>query len=471
MTARLSTYRSRAVGLTLILSCSVGMVSAQTRITVPPNKYSPADDVKLGLDASKQAREQLPMLDDARVGSYVDGIGRRLVEAIPPELRHAEFRYTFEVVNQKEINAFALPGGPMFVNRGMIEAAKMEGEVAGVMAHEISHVVLRHGTAQATKGQKLQIGAIAGQVLGAIVGGTAGSVIAQGSSFGLGTFSMKYSREFEKQADLMGAQIMARAGYDPRDMASMFQTIEKQGGGGGPEWMSDHPNPGNRSAYITQEARSLHVDGSPRSDGEFTQIQSRLQAMSPAFTAEQIAQRQKTGRQPTGVSGDGRVVRVEAPAPRYRTYDGGSTFRVSVPDNWQQATGRDTLMFAPEGALFQTQGGTAFTHGVEVGVARSQTQNLRRDTDALLQGFARGNPRLRLTSGYQRTQVGGRQGLAATLSNVSDITGQPEYVSVSTTQLRDGNLLYVIGVVPQTEARSYAEAFDRVRQGIQLNDR
>ena len=87
---------------------------------------------------------------------------------------------SFQVVNLKEINAFALPGGPMFLNRGMLDAAKTDGEVVGVMAHEISHVVLRHGTAQATKGQKFQIGAIAGQILGAIVGGTAGSVISQG---------------------------------------------------------------------------------------------------------------------------------------------------------------------------------------------------------------------------------------------------------------------------------------------------
>src|SRR5438105_14913580 len=116
------------------------------------------------------------MLNGLAVDEYVAGIGQRLVAAIPPEFQHPEFHYTFEVVNQKEINAFALPGGPMFLNRGMIEAAKTEGEMAGVMAHEMSHVMLRHGTAQATKGQKFQIGAIAGQILGAIGGGTAGRV-------------------------------------------------------------------------------------------------------------------------------------------------------------------------------------------------------------------------------------------------------------------------------------------------------
>ncbi len=221
MTSRLSIYRIIPV---LMLTVALGAASAQTKITPPPNKYSPADDVKLGQEAVAQVQKELPMLNDSLVDEYVQGIGQRLVSAIPPEQRHAEFRYTFKVVNQKEINAFALPGGPMYLNRGMIEAAHDEGEIAGVMAHEMSHVILRHGTAQATKGEKFQIGAIAGQVLGAIVGGTAGSIIAQGSNLGLSTYFMKFSREYESQADINGAQLMARAGYDPRDMANMFKT-------------------------------------------------------------------------------------------------------------------------------------------------------------------------------------------------------------------------------------------------------
>ena len=172
------------------------------------------------------------MRDDA-VTSYVEGIGRRLVAAIPENRRHPEFRYTFKVVNVREINAFALPGGPMYVNRGMIEAARNEGEVAGVMAHELSHVVLRHGTAQASKATKFQFGAIAGAIAGAIIGGNLGTVISEGTRFGLGTAFLRYGRDYEKQADLLGAQVMARAGYDPKDMASMFQTIEKQGGRAG----------------------------------------------------------------------------------------------------------------------------------------------------------------------------------------------------------------------------------------------
>src|SRR5262249_17385911 len=275
----------------------------QTKITAPPNKYAPADDVKLGQEAAAQVQKEMPLLNDAAVDEYVAGIGQRLVAAISPEQRRPEFHYTFRGVNQKEINAFALPGGPMFLKRGMIEAAHNEGEVAGVMAHELSHVTLRHGTAQATKGEKFQIGAIAGQVLGAIVGGAAGSIIAQGSNFGLGAYFMKFSREYETQADVNGAQIMARAGYDPKHMTDMFRTAEAQGGSSGPEGPSDHPNPGNRYQRIDQEAKLLGVQGDRlASNAEFSRVQGKLKGMSPALTASEIAQNQRRGSRPVGTA-------------------------------------------------------------------------------------------------------------------------------------------------------------------------
>ena len=150
----------------IALLASMAIVSAQTKVTPPDNKYSVEEDVKLGREAAQEARRQLPLLRDEAVDSYIDRLGERLVAAIPADQRHPGFDYTFDVVNVRDINAFALPGGPMFVNRGMIEAATTEGEVAGVMAHEISHVALRHGTAQAGKATPYQIGQIAGGILG-----------------------------------------------------------------------------------------------------------------------------------------------------------------------------------------------------------------------------------------------------------------------------------------------------------------
>ena len=268
--------------------------AAQSRISVPKNNYTPAQDVQIGRQAAADVERQMPVLPEGSdVDNYVERVGQRLVAAIPPQYRHPQFRYSFDVVNARDINAFALPGGPMYVNRGMIEAARSEGEMAGVMAHELAHVALRHGTAQATKAQsaKFQLPALGGAILGAIIGGSVGSIISQGTQFGLGVYFLKYSREYEKQADLLGAQIMARAGYDPRDLANMFRTIEQQGGGGGPEWLSSHPDPGNRYEYISREAAQLRVRPSNaiQNTAAFTRIQAELRRMAPAPTMEQIA--------------------------------------------------------------------------------------------------------------------------------------------------------------------------------------
>src|SRR3989441_2949954 len=245
---------SAVLSAVLVVWLSAALIG-QTRITPPTNNYAPSQDVQLGRQAAMQAEQQLPLLHEDALTEFVNNVGNRLVAAIPADLQHPEFHYTFTVVNVRDINAFALPGGPMFVNRGMIQAAHNEGEVAGVMAHELSHVVLRHGTAQASKATKYEIGEIIGAVAGAIIGGRVGSIVAQGTQFGLGTAFLRFSREFEQQADIEGSHIMARAGYDPRDMANMFKTIEKQSGSGGPQWLSDHPNPGNRYDYITREAQ------------------------------------------------------------------------------------------------------------------------------------------------------------------------------------------------------------------------
>jgi len=270
----------------LLVSASL---SAQTKIALRKNSFTPSQDVQLGRQAAAEVRQQLPMLNDSPTDALVERIGRQLVAAVPARLGQPAFRYSFDVVNLREINAFALPGGPMFLHRGMLQAARTDDEVAGVMAHELSHVILRHGTLQAAKAQKFQIGAIAGQVLGAIVGGQKGAIIAQGSQIGLGTYFLKYSREYEREADVLGAQLMARAGYDPRQMANMFRTIQQQGGNSGPEFLSDHPDPGNRHDAIVREAASLKIAGAATTGPAFDSVRARLARMPAAPTAQQVA--------------------------------------------------------------------------------------------------------------------------------------------------------------------------------------
>jgi len=446
----------------------VAALSAQTQVTPPDNKYSPAQDVELGREAAAQARQQLPLLEDRSVESYVDHLGRTLTGAVRSDLRHPGFRYTFDVVNVRDLNAFALPGGPMFVNRGMIQAAGSEAELAGVMAHELSHVVLRHGTAQASKATPFQLGELAGAVIGAIVGGRTGSVIAQGTSIGLGTYFMKYSREFERQADIEGAHIMARAGYDPREMAKMFQTLQKQGGSSGPEFLSDHPNPGNRSEYIAREAAALRVSGSAGNTRAFQQVRARLAEMPRAPTTEEATRSARnTGNRPSGTGRSRPTARVEPPSPRYTEYNGGNAFRVSVPSNWRELPSSSAVTFAPEGAYGSVGGQSVFTHGVEVGLARNE-DDLRTATEQLIDSLSRGNPQMSRPSAFRNVSVGGRRGLQTTMRNVSEATGSRETVRVTTALMRDGTLFYAVAVAPADEFSEYQQTFARVIESVRL---
>ncbi len=458
----------RVSSIALAIALFVAVSGAQTRIVPPANKYSPQQDVELGRDAAAQARQELPLLRDDNVTSYVDELGKRLVTGIPRDFEQAAFAYTFEAVNIRDINAFALPGGPMFVNRGMIEAASAEGEVAGVMAHEISHVVLRHGTAQASKATKYQAGQIAGAIFGAIIGGRVGDVIAQGASFGLGTAFLRFGREYERQADLLGAQILARVGYDAREMANMFRTIEKSGGGSGPEWLSSHPNPGNRSEYITKEAQSLRIENPLGPSPRFERVKAHLKSLPRAPSSEEVAK-----NRPTAASGTGGATRppagnVPAPSTRQRQYTAGNVFRVSVPSNWNQSQSSSSVTYAPPGAVGAHNGQSIFTHGVEFGVAENMGRDLRRASEALIDSLSRGNPQMRARGDFANTDLGGRPALVRRMTNVSDATRQDEAVQVLTTMLADGSLFYGIAVVPEAQYSQYLDTFERVFASVRF---
>jgi predicted Zn-dependent protease len=259
---------------------------AQTVITPPNNKFTPEQDVQLGEKAAREAERQYPVLRDDAVTSYVGDIGARLVNAIPVELQHSQFRYTFKVLDIKDLRS-----RPRSWHR---HPARTEGELAGVMAHEMSHVALRHGTAQQTKAEKFNFGALAGAIAGGVVGGGLGTLISEGSQFGLGATFLRFSRDYEKQADLLGVQMMARAGYDPRDLARMFETIERQGDSTPPQWLSDHPNPGHRVEYINAEADHVVIEHPVGASDAFTRTQAHLKTLPAARSLAEIARRQST---------------------------------------------------------------------------------------------------------------------------------------------------------------------------------
>jgi beta-barrel assembly-enhancing protease len=469
LTSTASAFAPRRAALTLVALLVSTSLVAQTPVSPPKNKFTPEQDVEIGREAAAEVRKQYPIIRDDGINDFLERLGERLVAQAPRELDKPVFEYSFTPVNLKEINAFALPGGPMFVNRGMIEAASSEGEVAGVMAHELAHVLLRHGTANATKAQGFQLGALAGAIAGAVVGGGWGQVISQGSQFGLGTWLMKYSRDYEKQADLLGAQMMARAGYDPRDLARMFETISRQSqGSGGPEWLSSHPNPGNRSEYIAREAQLIGAPSSSRGTGDFQRVKSRLAGQPAAKSMAEVARRETRSDVPAS---SGRLgAAVPRPSSQYRSVRGGRLFQASVPANWQGYSSNNSVKFVPENALGQVEGQTVFTHGVELGVARAASRDLRQSTEALLNAFAAGNPDLRVAGQAQPVRLAQRTALGTPLVNRS-VTGGQERITLYTTFLADGNLFYYLTIAPAGEAREYEAAFERVARSIRITDR
>lgn len=235
-----------AIGLSLALSAA----AADNRTKLKPgfNMFSPQQDIELGRDASRETEKELRILNDRQAVSYIESLGRRLASYAPGE----RYPYQFKIVNDSSINAFALPGGFVYINRGAIEAADTEAQIAGVMAHEIGHVVLRHGTHQMSNAYLAQAPFA---VLGGLIGRSSiAGVVAQ---LGTTTVLLHYSREAETQADLMGTQILHDSGYDPRAMVEFFEKIEAESKGRAIQFFSDHPNPDNRIGNVQREIQRL----------------------------------------------------------------------------------------------------------------------------------------------------------------------------------------------------------------------
>src|ERR1700747_403037 len=254
----------RIAASTMIAILAVALVWAQGPTQFHPgfNLFTKAQDVQLGQENAAQVRTQRPVITE-----YVTRVGKRLGSA--REAQESGFPFTFEVVADPSINAFALPGGPMFINTGLLRAVDNEGQLAGVMGHEMSHVILRHGTNQASKSKLIELPA----VLGSEMAGSSmmGKLAAMGIGLGANSVLLKFSRSAESQADLMGSHLMAEAGYNPMEMARFFEKLNAQGSHG-LQFLSDHPNPDNREKAIQEEAHRLPQQNYGYETGEFQRM-------------------------------------------------------------------------------------------------------------------------------------------------------------------------------------------------------
>lgn len=241
------------------------------------NLISVRDEVAIGRKAQQQVRQQVPELRDATVNNYIETLGRR----IAARADGPRYPYSFDVANYREVNAFALPGGPIWIHRGTIDVARSESQLVGVIAHEVAHIANRHAAEQISKGTIANVGL---GLLGALLGNGTGSQIAQlGAGFAAQATMMKFSRDDEREADMKALRYMKGAGYDPRGMVEFLQVLRVQQGrdpGSVQTFFSSHPAPGERVRRLQEEANRLA--GGRRDSQSFQNIQSRLDRLGPA---------------------------------------------------------------------------------------------------------------------------------------------------------------------------------------------
>lgn len=274
----------------LFLITSTGVLRAAVTTSLRPcrNHYTPEQQIEIGRKAAAQVYGQQPVLPSSSpVTRYVQALGQSLV-AYAPGYR---WPFNFHVVDVADINAFALPGGSIFVNLGTIQAADDEAQLAAVLAHEISHVVLQHSVCNLQKQRRAGLWAAIGGVAAdvALGGGALGGLAQQTVGIGTGLSFLRMSRGDEKQADLEGAAILYNAGYDPRAMPQFFETIEAKYGKGGAQFLSDHPNPGNRTGYVMDEIRTFPPKAHYMTDSPAFQRIHKLVAGMHAYTDKEVA--------------------------------------------------------------------------------------------------------------------------------------------------------------------------------------
>jgi Zn-dependent protease with chaperone function len=477
-------------GLALLLALVVSEPAWPAIPTVEPQLPDPGSvgiskqqQEQLGRQAMGEVYKQIPVLPDSSPQTqYIRQLGKRLADVIPQEY---SWPFEFHVIPQKDINAFALPGGPMFVNVGAVVAADNEAELAGVMAHEMSHVYLQHSAKQASKAQWTNLLGALGGLFG---GGAGGNLARLGIQLGAGTLLMKYSRDDEAQADAVGAIIMYKAGYNPRALADFFQKLERQEGSGGPQFLSDHPNPGNRQARIEKEVSNWPPKNYLGDSQAFMRAKQDASTVK-TYTGEQITEGTKQGvwaqqNRQSGVippnlpttSSEGAVGNLanasfsQIRPARNLTQLQHSAFSISYPENWQASGDRQsTVTIAPPAGV----GESVIAYGVVIGGAQDPNAgSLDQATADLVQTLQQSNPGLRVSGNTQNIDVNGFQGRSVNLIGASPIQQNAEALRerdwVVTVARPQGGLLYLVFIAPDRDFGQLRPTYERMLNSLQV---
>ena len=503
MQTRNFSVRMLALLLALVLTQPLAfMTQAQAEAAgVPqlpdPGKtgMSPQQQQQLGLQAMSEVYKQMPVLPDSSPETqYIQRLGKKLAGVIPAD---RTWPYQFHVIPAADINAFALPGGPIFVNVGTIQAADNEAELAGVLAHEMSHVYMQHSAKQAPKATVAQI--IAGLAGAVLPQSGLGNLGRMGIQFGAGTMLMKYSRSDEAQADSTGAIIMYRAGYNPKAMADFFQKLEQKYGKGGPQLLSDHPNPGNREQAIQQEVRNWPPKNYMTNSADFAGVKQDASKVK-AYSAQEIANGAKSGQWeqqnrknnvipanlPASSSGQGSAGSGNASAGAGGAAAENISFKdvkpsdhltrhespgliIYYPDNWKVAGDSNTTIIGPPSAQAQT----GIAYGAIVGnQASSSGGSLDEATQKLAQSMAQDNPGMTISGDMKPIEVNGTQGRSLELSGKSPLllNGQPlpERDWLVTLPRPQGGLVYLVFVSPERDFNQLHPTYQKMLDSLQL---
>ena len=423
------------------------------------NLFSVRQEMQLGKESAEKVDKAYPFVTNPQVMRYINELGRRLASLAPNN--NSEYAWTFKVINSSDINAFALPGGYVYLNRGAIEAAENEAQIAGVMAHESGHVVMRHGTHEVSQALLAQVPLV---ILEGILG-QSGSLTSQltemGLSLGLNSVLLKNSRSAESQADEVGTYILYQAGYDPHAMAQFFAIVEKKYPQKTIQFFADHPVPENRIKAVDSEIPLLGPAKAWRTDSpEFEAAKERLLSLPapPKATPAPPASAGYSGPPPVPSS---RLIKFE-----------GKGFSIDYPDNWQVQQNEDAVALVPPGGNVEdAESGSAQAYGTSI--SRFQPPSSRQGnwglvdaTQELLDTMRLSNPNLRVIK-QGGMKLEGRAVLSTLLETDSPLQGQKERDLLVTTRQSD-SLFSLIFIAPESLFDTYKPTFDAMLESLEL---
>jgi Zn-dependent protease with chaperone function len=486
----------------LVLVLFATQASAQSASPTFPNpgktSMTKENQRALGMEVAGQVYQQMPVLPDSSPESqYVRQLGQKLVATIPQEY---SWPFEFHVVPQKEINAFALPGGQMFVNVGTIKAAKNEAELAGVMGHEMAHVYMQHSAKQAGKTQTTSmVAGIASAVLGGTVGNKMGGLVGQlgqmGIQMGAEGLMMKYSRGDESQADAVGTVILYKAGYNPQGMADFFKTMGSEGGSAPPQFFSSHPNPANRQQAVQKQIANWPAANYSGDSAEFTEVRQHA-AQVKTYSAQEIQQGAKSGQwaalnqrngaslHTTGASSfptrseaeavaSPKAVPLEGVLPSAQMVNAElGPMKMQRPENWPVTLPEQQGQFvtiAPQKGI--TSSGVGY--GVLLnGAAAPGGPRVSIDemTARLISQIQQSNE-LQQLGKPEAITVGGVEGRSTFLQSPSpfpDANGQPQKERdwLVTLPRQDGSVIYMIFVAPESDFARFQPTYEAMLKSV-----